>query len=385
MPPLSSETLPSATLENADSPKVARPKYFPALTGIRWIAALAVFVHHNVQAGMGPQTLLGAIPEFHIGVSIFFVLSGFLITYRYYNNYHFTKSWWRDYMVARFARVYPMYFLLVIFTFAVQGHLDNIKLLLANLTLAKGFFSDGRFSGIPQSWSLTVEECFYLSAPFLWFFRKWIPLVVQSFVLLGIGYLMVAVFGPLDWHGFFKYKHFMLHFTFFGRSFEFIVGMLLAIYFVNRPSTLRVNFTYLGAAGIVLVLVVLAQLQIAPHTYGLFHPWGTRLNNFGLPVFVAMMFYGLIHEETLLRRFLALPWMELLGKCSYVFYLVHLGVVNDFLKSSPYTSPALVRLAIFITLSLALYKYLETPINDSIRAWNKKYFRSKSEQQTATA
>jgi peptidoglycan/LPS O-acetylase OafA/YrhL len=383
MPTLSSETPPSAALEIADPPKAARPKYFPALTGIRWIAALAVFIHHNVRGGFAPQTIIGAIPELHIGVSIFFVLSGFLITYRYYNNYHFTTRWWRDYMVARFARVYPMYCLLTIFSFAVLGHLGNFKLLMANLTLAKGFFSDGRFSGIPQSWSLTVEECFYICAPFMWLLRKRIPLIVQSFLILGSGYLMVRIFKPLDWHGFFIYDHFMLHFTFFGRSFEFVAGMILAIHLVNRPCAWRINFTYLGTAGILGILVVLAQYQFPnqtpPYIYGGSHPIGVRFNNFVLPIFVAMLFYGLIHEETLLRRFLALSWMELLGKCSYVFYLVHLGVINDFLKSSPYTSPALVRLAIFIALSLALYKFVETPINDSIRAWNKKYFRSSSE------
>jgi peptidoglycan/LPS O-acetylase OafA/YrhL len=88
-----------------------------------------------------------------------------------------------------------------------------------------------------------------------------------------------------------------------------------------------------------------------------------------------MQFYGLIHEQTALRRWLGTPMMDLLGKCSYVFYLIHLGVIDNFLRLYPYTSPALVRLAIYITLSILLYKFVENPINDGIRYLNRTFFR----------
>ena len=56
---------------------------FPSLTGIRAIAAYMVFIHHyNTFANKGLHDFFG---EFHIGVTLFFVLSGFLIAHRYYN------------------------------------------------------------------------------------------------------------------------------------------------------------------------------------------------------------------------------------------------------------------------------------------------------------
>lgn len=344
------------------------------------MAALAVYFHHNVPQHISFEALGGTVAEMHVGVTVFFVLSGFLITYRYFDNYQFTRRWWRDYTVARVARIYPMYFLLTLVTFAVNGQLGNIKLLVANLTFARGFFSDIRYSGIAQGWTLTVEECFYFSAPLLWLLRKWIPLLAQTLLILGSGYLMVYLFGPLDWHGFYRYYHFMLHYTFQGRCFEFTVGMLLAIHLTNRPCPWRINFTYLGLLGMALALWLMAQFRVPPHPFGGNHPWGMRINNFLLPLFVVMFFYGLIHERTLVRRLLATRWMELLGFSSYIFYLIHMGFVNDFFKSSPYTSGLLVRLVLLTLVSIGLYRWVEKPINDGLRRWNRQHFRGPQTQ-----
>ena len=84
--------------------------FFPALTGYRAIAAWMVFVYHffpfknpNI-----PDFVKDIAGQLHMGVDMFFVLSGFLITYRYFdeNPINFKK-----YMVNRIARIYPMYFL----------------------------------------------------------------------------------------------------------------------------------------------------------------------------------------------------------------------------------------------------------------------------------
>ncbi|MEO6499619.1 MAG: hypothetical protein ABIN95_11415, partial [Mucilaginibacter sp.] len=63
--------------------------YVPALTGVRAVAAYLVFISHYyyIFGENFPQIVNRFLGEFHIGVTIFFVLSGFLITYRYYNNF----------------------------------------------------------------------------------------------------------------------------------------------------------------------------------------------------------------------------------------------------------------------------------------------------------
>ena len=89
---------------------------FPALTGIRALAAFMVFIHHynpfNV-ASFGNYTH-DFFNEFHIGVTIFFVLSGFLICNRYFDDPNFN---FKSYLTKRFARIYPMYFILTTLTF----------------------------------------------------------------------------------------------------------------------------------------------------------------------------------------------------------------------------------------------------------------------------
>jgi peptidoglycan/LPS O-acetylase OafA/YrhL len=93
--------------------------YIPALTGVRAMAAFLVFISHfhyifdeNI-----PHFVQRFFQEFHIGVTIFFVLSGFLIAFRYYDNFSLSKDWFKQYLKNRVARIYPMYFLLTIGAF----------------------------------------------------------------------------------------------------------------------------------------------------------------------------------------------------------------------------------------------------------------------------
>jgi len=150
---------------------------YPALTGIRAIAAYMVFLHHNdiFKESIFGKLIHNFFTEFHVGVTIFFVLSGFLICNRYFNQVNFN---FRDYIVKRFARIYPMYFILTTATFVYFGlmnaHFDfrDLKIYLLNITFLKGFFEVFKFSGIGQGWSLTVEESFYLLAPLFFLLIK---------------------------------------------------------------------------------------------------------------------------------------------------------------------------------------------------------------------
>ena len=90
-----------------------KPKFFPALTGVRAFAAILVFTTHAgyiMAASLGPG-VQRYFNELSIGLPMFFVLTGFLITLRYYDNFEYTLAWTKKYMVSRAARLYPMYFL----------------------------------------------------------------------------------------------------------------------------------------------------------------------------------------------------------------------------------------------------------------------------------
>ncbi len=87
--------------------------------------------------------------------------------------------------------------------------------------------------------------------------------------------------------------------------------------------------TYAGAATMVLCAIVLMQLKkLGNYEFGIQHPFGLFTNNVLLPLFgIALLFWGLVNRTvTLLRKFLGHKLMVLLGKSSYIFYLIHLGI-----------------------------------------------------------
>ena len=93
---------------------VVHPPSLPALTGVRFFAALAVFIFHSGAGFLQGHGLPSAVAQIlnngNLGVSLFFVLSGFILTYAHQND-AFSAQFICDFYVARFARIYPVYFL----------------------------------------------------------------------------------------------------------------------------------------------------------------------------------------------------------------------------------------------------------------------------------
>ena len=382
--------------------------YIPALTGVRAMAAYLVFISHfsYIFDEKFPHLLQRFLAEFHIGVSIFFVLSGFLITFRYYKDFHLTGDWFKQYLKNRVARIYPMYFLLTVAAFVyyfitgdgssiTKGSAHPIALMVLNITFLRGFFYQFWNTGISQGWSLTVEECFYFSAPIIFLIaKKYHKFYIQPVVITLFAIFMVLIFRHVNWHGFFGNFTFVMVFTFFGRCFEFFVGVQLARYVLKNgfTRTRNFNFTYSGfVLMFACVLIMALQPVIKPWPAGLETPIGTITNNYFLCVAVALFFYGILTEQTLFKKFLALPFIELLGKSSYIFYLIHIGWLeglfrtgfnhlNDYVFSlydkwnvewqSPFQWDSLNLLYLFIVLnvvSVTLFKLIEEPLNHYIR------------------
>ena len=376
----------------------------PALTGIRALAAYMVCFFHYNPFGHSPhasgwrQLAFGFFNELHTGVTIFFVLSGFLICYRYYDTTsQVTWPWFKRYFRNRFARIYPMYFLLTLLAFGlIEWDADRYELVkgysqqpiherlvsfLLNLTLLKGFFNQYKFTGIAQGWSLTVEECFYAGAPFfLLGFRRsrlaflWLP---AATLLLAFG--LWQTLGRLHFHGLFSSEFFVFNFTFFGRCLEFFVGMGLAVLVLRQRRTGQLPtrrggwLTASSLIGFGAVLLAMDLIYTHPSLVrivdgGDFNGnskdtyYGLVLNNAVLPVFTALLFYGLLTERTWLRSLLSTRLLDLLGKSSYIFYLIHMGVVNVLLRTY-LAHNALLQFVLLNGLAILLYKFVESPLH----------------------
>ena len=396
------------------------PNYIPALTGVRALAAYLVFISHfyYVFGESIPQSVQKFFREFHIGVTIFFVLSGFLIAFRYFDNFSLDKDWFKQYLKNRVARIYPMYFLLTICAF-VAAHFTHDKevtggsehpigILLMNITFVRGFFNDYKFSGIAQGWSLTVEECFYFSAPFMFYAaKKWGKSYLQPFFITGFGFILVLIFRNINWYGFFGNFTFMMLNTFLGRCFEFFAGIMLALFIKKNGfgRSNRIMFTYIGFFLVFFCIWIMSVLPVLPgDSFGQQNPLGIITNNYLLAAAITLFFYGLLTEGSALKKVLANPFVELLGKSSYIFYLIHLGFMYNLLHGginrlnewvfgvydkwgvdwvSPFQSDQVNLALVFILLnavSILLFKTIEEPLNHYIR---KSDFLIKSKSRPA--
>lgn len=342
---------------------------YPALTGIRALGALAVFNAHF----FGGEAMLS------INVmAFFFVLSGFLIVRMYYNSILFSGNWIGKYFVNRFARIYPVYFLLLTIAIAFYPSRIDPLVLLRNYTLTQALLDTGHLI-IQPTWTLTVEECFYFLAPLIIILIKRLNFFYALFlsvILLGIGLWISEL--PLT---FLHSKKFIFSSTYLGHFFEFYCGVFLALIVMEKekmksgmPATLK--WTLTGTTGIAFILIAMQIVySIKPlNTYLI-----VLLNNFLIPVPVAILYYGFIFERSAFSVFLSGRIMGLLGRSSYAFYILHLPFITYF--SRPFLEPYVnIWLSFIITLfvttlvSILLFLFYEEPINLFIR----KKFKTRS-------
>jgi peptidoglycan/LPS O-acetylase OafA/YrhL len=343
--------------------------YFRALTGVRAVAAYAVFLVHYIPLPLKyKDSLLWCFfMEFHVGVTMFFVLSGFLIAHRYA---HFTSINLKNYFVNRFARVYPMYFLLTTLSFGIwfwqkqHSSIGLFKEYLLNISFLKSFFNDFKFNGIPQAWSLTVEECFYVLAPlFFWAHKKHksaLLLLPIFLIVMGVSLSHIPILN--NYHGLFQNTEFTFTFTFFGRCVEFFIGIGLAIFLPKlKEKTKHKGITYVSIVMFFAIILFMGFLRMNNYfDTGLFPIWA--INTILLPTLaIAPFYFGLITEDTIISRFLSTKMMVLLGKSSYAFYLIHVGIVYTFLQQ--FTENNAILFLLLNAISLVLFSYIEEPLN----------------------
>ncbi len=335
------------------------------LTSLRAIAAFLVFMFHYA-SGMTPANrgveFAGEWVPFmflwrqgDVGVSIFFVLSGFLITRIYYDTLVTGRVPVRRYFVKRVARIWPLFlaFALIQHTVMLAGGAAWSRDFLVTMTMTQSFFSDLVYLGLPVAWSLTVEECFYLLAPLSFavlahflgdaggpplrlrgrlMLKIITVVVVLSGVVLLAGVLIVKITQTQSWawRGFMDSIFHMHHSTIFGRFPEFAIGMAAA--FVHRGLDLekilggrRATAATLSAiAGIVLCMLGKDLLDGRTESYV---RAGVYLCSYGLAGFSALLILALSVSGGWVHRLLSFRLPVFLGKISYGFYLIQLTVM----------------------------------------------------------
>lgn len=342
--------------------------YFDSLTGLRAVAAILVFFHH-CPIGFGSIPYISSLEhEMHIGVTIFYVLSGFLISFNYAEK---SFSRWEEFVnfyLNRIFRLYPTY-LLVFVVFGILVYEVNSENIFRNLFLYKALFDQYKFECNGQAWSIFVEFNFYFVFPLLiLFIRKYNSAIKLYLICLLLSAVFFSIFNYfIDYNGLLQGKIFYLLYTFFGRFTEFLVG--IATYYLYKNSLLKIsNKTFWGTIGIILILNILAVLCLEYKTsYGLYTPLGLFLNNIILPIMVSMLLLGLVTEKTMLSDLLSSKLFIQLGLGSYCFYLIHIDIYNLFNHYFKVGFSTIYVFFILQVLSLIVHHYFEQPVNTFLR------------------
>jgi peptidoglycan/LPS O-acetylase OafA/YrhL len=287
----------------------------PSLTGLRWIAAFMVFGFHISVVGLvdtGPAgTVLGRVfGQGAVGVSFFFILSGFVLAWSARAGDTPRRFWQR-----RFAKIYPNHFVTWVPALAVAilaGTTITVPIVVTNLFLVHAWVPDiDVFYGMNSvSWSLACEAFFYLMFPVLYAGLRRLPeraLWPSTVAAMGVIWLIPVVVRLLP-----EDLHYWAIWVFpVSRLPEFVLGILLAR--VVRAG----RWPDVGTTPFV-VLAVGAYIASA------WLPFGFRIVA-GTAVPLALLIAAVAVADVRDRPFpLRTRWAVWLGEVSYAFYLLHL-------------------------------------------------------------
>lgn len=358
---------------------LARPvQRLDGLTGLRWWAAFLVFLFHMRVFAPLPGPISKIFDQGYLGVTFFFVLSGFVLTWSLRPDVPLSTFYWR-----RFARVWPAHAVAMLLALPVFYTLGNIQegsflkpvdigILLVSFVLLQGWSSNPAvlFSGNPAAWTLSVEALFYAIHP--WVAKVLIPLArggVMIFIAVvlawSFGYRTAVVLAPESWIASVPMP--------ITRVPEFLLGMGLAwaIRLGWRP---RVH-PLLGISAIGVVVLGIVVATVKPGIW-LIAAYGNEL----FTVAVGLMLIALaVHALSGKRSLFESRWQVKLGEWSFSFYLVHATMIYVALRIFGYQEARWGNLvwfaALFIVdlcLAWVLYHLVESPVERRLRHWKDK-------------
>jgi len=348
-----------------------RLRYQPALDGVRGVAVALVLIFHLD---------VGVVDGGYLGVSVFFTLSGFLITSLLVDEWN-TRAVTDDpgldlgrFYVRRLKRLMPaaMTTLLAVALLAAVGLVERTPSLQADLTtaawnvfnwreLASGDSYAELFqeeSAVAHFWSLAIEEQFYLVWPItMLFILKRCGLGRRGLLrVLGAMFVLSAVSAVLA-------SPEVAYFATWTRAAEILAGALLGAWMsTSSRSTWPSWWRWLPATA--LAVIIVASI-VTPTASG----WAYEG---GLPVFalVSVALIAGLQMPGLTTK--AMSWVPLvaLGKVSYGVYLVHwpvFVVLDEQRLGVGGWSLAFVRLSVTGVVAVAMFFVLERPIRLSQR------------------
>lgn len=385
--------------------KVAQParEFFPQLTSVRFFAAFLVVCYHyeKLIADYFPLPIKNLIHHGYVGVSFFFILSGFILGMNYYQKFADGKGDIKKFYLARFARIYPLYALSILVMVprlfmnpANDPHPEHLEFFTAHpfrVSLGHVFALqsfDYRIGDVfnPPTWSISTEFLFYLVFPFV------VPLIAK-FRTRELPKLMALLFGfgllfPLLYHNatFPIFAHFAglkynavidnflnqaTRMIFLFRLPEFMIGIVAFRFYREFGSLDRVWLVRNLRCFWVLSGIVFGGFLF-------FQPVGQIMRTalltgqvFGVPFFLSSILL-LVLAPGWMTKALSARWLVLLGEASFALYLFHLPIKQFVRFIVPKVlhfdaeTPIILALTILfsVLISIPMFLFIEKPARD---------------------
>ena len=344
-------------------------KYRTEIDGLRAVAVLSVLIYH-----INPNWLPGGF----LGVDVFFVISGFLITFIIQSEINSNKFTFTNFYIRRIKRILPILYVVIVVTFIVGSILFTPKLYVelakssfssvlfnANhrFALAGNYFQTDSVRPLLHLWSLSVEEQFY----FIW------PFIILSMSIMKIGIknifiiVLVLIFSSFTIAEYMTSNSALSRYSYFilpTRMAELLIGAGVALFYTNLKNIFYKSiYSIIGGLGLIFSFVFISKENNIP----------------GVIMLIPCLSVALIilSKNTVVTKLLSLKPLVFIGIISYSLYLWHWPVIT-YIKhvnvnfTFTYFTATLLTLVLFF-LSYISLRLIETPIRQSNMS-NKKVF-----------
>ncbi len=301
-----------------------------SLDGLRGLAIFMVFLRHTILLPeQGYDRLKAAVDFGHLGVDLFFVLSGFLITGILFGSKN-RSHYFRNFYARRSLRIFPLYYFYLTLYYVAAVHFKWINFGEAKAAKAAADLHWAWFYGtnieiartgsfitasLNQFWTLAIEEHFYLVWPLLVFFLNRRSILLAT-LLISVGSLLLRTF--MDIYGVSGFT--VLTFT-LCRVDSFAIGGAFSI-LLTMSEWRRKLAVWTGPGTLLFGILVL--LSFFSGNLMLFSSIGYTLTSF---FFAFAIGYLVLHKDTFPALFFSRNWPRKLGKYSYALYIFHFPIL----------------------------------------------------------
>lgn len=302
-------------------------RHFGSLDGLRFICISAVIWHHMPDR---PDTIM-LFARGHVGVDFFFVLSGFLITTLLLREeaakgaFSLRSFYWR-----RILRIIPIYFLVVsvaaVYAIVIKGQTQELAILPYYYLFLSNFLIVEDIGFLAPTWSLAVEEQYYLIWPALLLLlpRRWIVAVLVLLIVVNV----LAVTDIFALIGIYAVDVAYLRLQITGTTYAPILMGSFAAILLNHPQSFAALGPLAGFRGApwMWFIALIVALGALPHAL-------EGLPNLMVHSLMCLMLISLvIREDNYMAPILKLPPITRIGQISYGIYLYHLFALSVVMK-----------------------------------------------------